>query len=104
MVFAMRLETDIAKHHDVVVAAGLLECPFEIFARIVVVAGEPFLEGAGYSGRCGPQTLAVRIIAGPLNERPYGGFRLRPRRFGGAPGTADTLAILCLRQRPILTS
>src|SRR6202049_1437637 len=88
VMLAMGLEADIAQHHDLVVAAGLLEGALEIFARIVVVAGEPFLVGARYARRRGAQPLAVGIVAGPADQRTDRGLGLgarrpgRPRRLG----------------------
>ena len=83
MVLAKRLEADVAQHDDFVVAAGLLEGALEIFARIVVIAGEPFLIGAGDARRRGQQAFAVRIVAGPADERAHRGLGLGPRRLGG---------------------
>src|ERR1700733_9356761 len=80
VMLAMRLEADVAQTHDFVVTAGLLESAFEVFARIVVVAGKPFLIGAHHARRRGAQAFAIRIVAGPLDERADGGLRLLARR------------------------
>ena len=49
VMLAMRLETDVAQHHDFVVTAGFLECAFEVGVRIVLIAREPFLIGADHA-------------------------------------------------------
>ena len=73
VMLAMRLEADVAQHHDFVVTAGLLEGALEVFARIVVVAGKPFLIGAhdacrrgrrpSRSGSSPAQRISVRTAA-----------------------------------------
>src|ERR1700691_2693829 len=86
MVLAMGFKADVAQHHDLVVAAGLLEGALEIVARIVVVAGEPFLVGARDAARRGAKPLAAGIVAGPADEGAHGVLGLgtrRPARPGG---------------------
>src|SRR5580704_4451892 len=86
VMLAMGLEADVAQHDDLVIAAGLLEGALEVFARIVVVAGEPFLVGARHPRRRGAQALAVRIVAGPADQgadRALGLGARRPGRPGG---------------------
>src|SRR5271170_6185809 len=80
MVLAMGFEADVAQHHDLVVAAGLLEGALEIFARIVVIAGKPFLVGAHDAPRRGAKPFAAGIVAGPADQRAHGILGLRARR------------------------
>src|SRR5580698_8363166 len=89
MVLAVRLEADIAQHHDLVIAAGLLEGALEIFARIVAIAGEPFLVGAHHPRRRGAKALAVRVVAGPADQRAHRGLGLRARRTIRPARSAD---------------
>src|SRR5260370_20638832 len=83
---AMGLEADVAQPHDLVIAAGLLEGALEVFARVVVVAGEPFLVGARHARRGGAKPLAVGVVAGPADQgadRALGLGARRPDRPGG---------------------
>src|SRR6202034_2688598 len=82
VVLAMGLEADVAQHDDLVIAAGLLEGALEIFARVVVVAGEPFLIGARHARRRSAQPLAVGIVAGPADQGADRGLGLGARRLG----------------------
>ena len=87
VVLAMRLETDVAQHHHLVVAAGLLEGPLEIVARIILVTGKPFLISAHDAPRRGQEPFPVWIVAGPTDERAHGALRFlagRPRGRGRA--------------------
>src|SRR6476660_7183818 len=80
---AVRLEADVARHHDLVIAAGFLESALEIIARMILVAGKPFLIGAHHPRRRRTQPFAVGVVAGPLNERAHGRLRFftgHPRR------------------------
>ena len=53
------------------------------------VAGERLLQRARHSRRRFDQTLAVRIIAAPANDGPYGAFDLSPVGFTAMePGPA----------------
>src|SRR5580704_2545314 len=86
VMLAMGLEADVAQHDDLVIAAGLLEGALEVFARIVVVAGEPFLVGARHARRGGAKPFAVGVVAGPADQRADRGLGLgarRPDRPGG---------------------
>src|SRR5580658_346417 len=91
VMLAMGLEADVAQHDDLVVAAGLLEGALEVFARVVVVAGEPFLVGARHPRRRGAKPFAVGIVAGPADQGADRGLGLRPRR-PGRPGRFCTRA------------
>src|SRR5260370_36770084 len=94
VMLAMGLEADVAQHHNLVIATSLLEGALEVFARIVVVAGEPFLVGARHPRRGGAKPFAVGVVAGPADQRADRALGLgarRPGRPGGvappAPGT-----------------
>src|SRR5580692_11579061 len=82
VMLAMGLEADVAQHDDLVIAAGLLEGALEVFARIVVVAGEPFLVGARHARRRGAKALTVGVVAGPADQGADRGLGLGARRPG----------------------
>src|SRR5215470_14046613 len=72
VMLAVRLEADVAQHHDLVIATGFLESTLEIVAWMVLVAGKPLLIGAHHPRRRRAQPFAVGVVAGPANERAYG--------------------------------
>ena len=79
------------EHDHVVIAFDFLEGAGEKFFRILVVAGEPILKGAGDAlGRIA-QAFARRIVAGPVQKRADGVFRLLARR-AGIPGPRPVTA------------
>ncbi len=72
-------EADVAQHHQLVVAADLLEGALQIFARVDLIAGEHLLIAAGHP--CGrvDQPLALGIVARPTDQGAH-------RRLGLALG------------------
>src|SRR6476661_2599809 len=79
VVFAVRIEADVAHQHKIVVTAGLAECTVEHLHRALAVALIDFLVGANHAlGRL-QQTLTIWIIARIGDERTHGGFRLLAR-------------------------
>src|SRR5690348_8829247 len=67
---AVRLERDVLQKDDLVVAADLLERPAEVDGRILLIAARIFTPRTGDPSRGVEKTFAVRIVAGPANERP----------------------------------
>jgi hypothetical protein len=45
VVFAMRLEGNVSQHDNLVIARDFVECPTEVIARLLGVAGEPLFIG-----------------------------------------------------------
>src|ERR1019366_5018114 len=94
VMLAMGLELDVPQHHHLVIAGDLVEGPAEIVARLLPITGEPFFVGARDPGGRTQQSLPVRIIAGPANERAHRVFgvgacrAVRRRRAGRRLGLA----------------
>src|SRR5262249_43090705 len=76
VMFAVRLEPDVAQHDHFVIAAGFLEGTLEIIAWMILIAGKPFLISTHHARRGRSQPLAIGVVAGPANERTYGRLRL----------------------------
>src|SRR6185312_5482461 len=101
MMLAAALEADVAQHHHLVIAFDLLEGAFQHLLGVGVVAGEPFLIGAGDTARRVHQPLAVRIVAGPADQGTDGRLDLvaawpragAERRVAEAGGENGTLGI-----------
>jgi hypothetical protein len=74
MVFAVRVELDVAQHDDVVVAPHIVEGARQGFGRIIFVAAEILAEGLGHSLRGIEQAFAVRVVPGPGQQDPDGGL------------------------------
>ena len=70
MMLAVRLKRDIAQQHDLVIAADLFESPREVMAWIFLVADTIFQPSAGGARGRLDQSLAIRIVADPFDERP----------------------------------
>ena len=81
VVFAVRVELDVAQHDDVVVAAHIVEGARQGFGRIFFVAAEILAEGLGHALRGIEQAFAVRVVAGPGEQGADGGLGLL---LGGA--------------------
>jgi hypothetical protein len=80
---------DVLHQHDVVIAGDFLESAAEDLVRIHAVAGEHLAIGIGDALRGFQQAFAVRIVAGPPDQRANGGLRLLAR---GARGFAARLS------------
>ena len=72
VVLAMRMELDVADDDEIVIAGDLLEGAAELFRRAHVVAVEHFEVGLGDALGRVDQALAVRIVAGPAQQRAHG--------------------------------
>jgi len=59
---------DVLEDDELVVAADLAEGALQIGLRIAPIAGEQLLVGAHHAGRGVEQPLAVRVVAGPLDQ------------------------------------
>src|SRR4029077_19659077 len=57
-----------------------LEGALKIFARVFEIAGKPLFVGADHTGRRTAKSFPVRVVPGPLDERPDGGLGRCPRR------------------------
>jgi hypothetical protein len=76
VVLAEAHHADVAQHHQLVVAADLVEGPLEIFAGIHVVAREQLLVGARDTAGGVQQALAVGVVPRPFDQSADGGFGL----------------------------
>ncbi len=94
VVLAMRDEADVAQQHDPVIAAALLEGPFQQPDRILVVAGEPVGIGAEDAVRRVHQALAAGIVAGPADQRPHRRLGLGARGAADRPAAAAVLGVM----------
>src|SRR5690349_9790802 len=72
MVLAVRLERDVPQEHDLVIAADLFEGAAEVDRGILGIALGIFLPRTGDAARRVEQALAVRVVAGPADERSDG--------------------------------
>jgi hypothetical protein len=72
MVFTVRLEADVTKKDDFVVTSNFLETALEQSAGLFVVAGKPFLIGAGHPFRRVEEALPCGIVTSPGNQRANG--------------------------------
>src|SRR5271168_3115405 len=82
MVLAMALEADILEHDHLVIAVGFFEGALQQRHRIDIITREMFVEGPHDTLGRTAQTLAVRILAGPAQERADRRFRLFAGRLG----------------------
>src|SRR5436309_2744687 len=69
MVLAMRLERDALQEDDLVIAADLLKGAAEVDRRVLLIALGIFLPRPGNAAGRVEQAFAVRIIAGPADQR-----------------------------------
>ena len=74
VVLAMRDELDVLDDDHVVIAGDFLEGAAELVGRAHVVAGEHLAIGLGHALRRIHQAFAVRIVAGPAQQRAHGCF------------------------------
>src|SRR3546814_6198326 len=72
MMFAMRLERNVAQQHDPVIAADLLEGARQMDRGILVIALAIFLPSTRDAARRIAQALALRVVARPFDQRAYG--------------------------------
>src|SRR5262249_60763011 len=69
VMLAMRLEADVAQHDQLVIAVHLRERAGQEGDGIDVVAGEEFLIGAHHPVGRADETLTLRVVAGPAQQR-----------------------------------
>ncbi len=69
VVLAVALEADVAQHDHLVVALDLLEGALEHRHRVLLVAAEPLAIGAHHAAGRVEEALALRVVAGPAQER-----------------------------------
>jgi hypothetical protein len=81
VMFAERLERDVAKRDDLVVSCGLIEGTLEHRFRIFAVSLEPLLVCAGDPGGCILQILSTGVVTGPSHKSPDRVLGLPLRRF-----------------------
>src|SRR3546814_14911364 len=72
MMFAMRLERNVAQQHDLVIAADLLEGARQMDRGILVIALAIFLPSPRDAARRIAQALARRVVARPIDQPAYG--------------------------------
>jgi hypothetical protein len=101
------LERDVLQQHDLVVAADFLEHARQVAGRVLGIAEAVFLPRAGNALRGIAEPFAVRIVAGPADQRAYRFLHfVRDRRLAArivlvgtdqaAHGTRRFLFRLCL--------
>src|SRR3546814_4724558 len=71
MMFAVRLERNIAQQHDLVIAADLFESAGQMNRRVLDIAVAIFLPRARDALRRVAQPFARGIVAGPFDQRPH---------------------------------
>ena len=76
VMLAVRFEANVAQDDHFVIGGGLLERRGKQRDRVVAVSGEELLIGADDTLGCPFQPLPIRIVAGPLDQRADGQFRL----------------------------
>src|SRR5690606_8442966 len=77
MVLAVALDADVAQHHQVIIAADLLERRLlEHGYRVFAITAEVLLERLDDTARRFLQALAIRVVTGPCDERAHGFFGL----------------------------
>jgi len=72
MMLAMALERNPAQHNHLIVAFDLLERLLKDVDGVLRVAREILLERACDAARCLDQAVALRIVAGPADNRAHG--------------------------------
>src|SRR3546814_589182 len=72
MMFAMRLERNVAQQHDLVIAADLFEGARQMDRGILVIALAILLPRARDAARGVEQAFARRTVACPLDQRAHG--------------------------------
>ena len=75
MMLAVGLEADVAQHHHLVIAVGLLEGAREDQHRVVPIAREVLLIGPHHPLGRADQPFPVRIVPGPEDQGPDRLFR-----------------------------
>jgi hypothetical protein len=76
--FAMALEGNSSEHDHFIVSFDLLEGLLQEQGGVLCVAGKVLFEGARDAGRSFEQAGAIRIVAGPADDRPQRRFDFRP--------------------------
>src|SRR5215470_13765142 len=79
VVFAVRVESNIAHQDEIIVTARFTERAIEYLNRALVVSLIDFFVGTDHALGCFQQAFARWIIAGIGNQRANGGFRLLTR-------------------------
>src|SRR3546814_5653156 len=69
MMFAVRLERNIAQQHDLVIAADLFDSAGQMNRRVLDIAVARFLPRARDALRRVAQPFARGIVAGPFDQR-----------------------------------
>ena len=94
----MGFNADVLQDDQLVIALGFLEGSFQQFPGIHPVTGEEFLIGFHHAGGCVTQPLAIRVVAGPLQQGPNGGFRVGAARTALQRGLfANILRVVAFR-------
>jgi hypothetical protein len=81
-IWCSQCEKNVAHHHNIGIALDILEHARQREAGILAIAGEQLLIGLHHASRGIHEPLALRIVAGPGDERAHCRFRLLARRFG----------------------
>jgi hypothetical protein len=84
MVFAMRFEVDAAQDDHLVVSLDLLERALQEGHRVALITAEPVLVGLHDATRRIDESLTLRILPRPSQQRRDGVFRLSAARSCGA--------------------
>src|SRR6185503_4951782 len=69
---AVRLERDVLQQHNLVIAANLLEGAAKVVRGVFPIAARIFLPCACDAPRRVEQALALRVVAGPADQRANG--------------------------------
>ena len=73
---AMAFEPNATQHNHFVVAFDFLESLLKDFDRVLSIADRKLLERACHASGCLGQTITLRIVAGPSNNRSKCGFNI----------------------------
>jgi hypothetical protein len=76
MMFAVRLERDVAQQNDLVIAADLFECPRKMDCGIFLIAPAIISPGARDAPWRVDETFAFRVLADPAKKGFYRGEHL----------------------------
>ncbi len=76
VVLAMRFHIDVAQHDHVVIALHVVECPGQVFTRILLVTLEPLLIRVDDASGGVDETFALRIVSGPGDQGAHSILRL----------------------------
>ena len=103
VMLAMRVELDVAEHHDIVIASHFVEGAREHLERVLAIAREELVIGRSDAAWRLAQALAVGIIASIGDQRADRLLGLLARRphDGGSAANLDLRPCLQLLHRGV---